>query len=68
MFRNRLPLISLVAICLFIAGCVSIESSPVSGNKRAYGYSWDQELKIGRDADKEIIAQYGLYDDQKLND
>lgn len=47
-------------------GCVSLQTSPVSGNKRVYGYSWQDELKLGRDADSEIIAQYGLYDDPEL--
>lgn len=40
--------------------------SPVTGKKRAYGYSWEQELQIGREADASIIAQYGLYDDPSL--
>lgn len=49
-------------------GCVSLQTSPVSGNKRVYGYSWQDELKLGRDADSEIIAQYGLYDDPELTE
>ncbi len=49
-------------------GCVSLQTSPVSGNKRVYGYSWQDELKLGRDADSEIIAQYGLYDDPDLTE
>lgn len=59
-------------IYLIIAGlilntaCVSLQVSPVSGNKRVYGYSWDKELQIGQEADSEIIAQYGLYDDEEL--
>lgn len=51
---------------LVLPSCVSIQTSPVSGNKRAYGYSWEEELKIGKDADSEIIAQYGLYDNDEL--
>ncbi len=56
----------IVVTTLFVPSCVSIQTSPVSGNKRAYGYSWQDELKIGKDADSEIIAQYGLYDDEEL--
>lgn len=52
---------------LVLPSCVSIQTSPVSGNKRAYGYSWQEELKIGKDADSEIIAQYGLYDNEELS-
>ncbi len=57
--------IALAAI-IFNAACVSFQTSPVSGNKRAYGYSWEQELQIGAEADQEIIAQYGLYEDASL--
>ena len=56
----------LVVTTLVLPSCVSIQTSPVSGNKRAYGYSWEEELKIGKDADSEIIAQYGLYDNEEL--
>lgn len=55
-----------VIAALMLPSCVSIQTSPVSGNKRAYGYSWEQELQIGKEADAEIIAQYGLYDDEEL--
>lgn len=51
---------------LVLPSCVSIQTSPVSGKKRAYGYSWEDEVKIGRESDSEIIAQYGLYDDEEL--
>lgn len=56
----------ILTTALVLPSCVSIQTSPVSGNKRAYGYSWEEELKIGKDADSEIIAQYGLYDDDEL--
>ena len=49
-----------------LTSCVSLQVSPVSGNKRVYGYSWAQELEIGQEADAEIITQYGLYDDDQL--
>ena len=56
----------ILAVGLVLPNCVSFQVSPVSGNKRAYGYSWEEELKIGKDADSEIIAQYGLYDNEEL--
>lgn len=55
-----------IAAIIFNSACVSFQTSPVSGNKRAYGYSWEQELQIGAEADQEIIAQYGLYEDAAL--
>ncbi|MCG8372932.1 MAG: M48 family metalloprotease [Balneolales bacterium] len=56
----------ILSFLLLISGCVSIQTSPVSGNKRIYGYSWNQELELGKQADSEIIAEYGLYDDPEL--
>ena len=47
-------------------GCVSFEESLVSGRKRAYGYTWAQEVEIGKEADASIIVQYGLYDNDEL--
>jgi len=38
----------------------------VTGKKRAYGYSWQQEIALGKEADPQIVAQYGLYDDDEL--
>lgn len=56
----------LVAAVILNTACVSLQVSPISGNKRAYGYSWEKEKQIGKESDSEIIAQYGLYDDQEL--
>jgi len=65
-YVRRRPLITfLVGAWLIVSGCV-VQRSPVSGKQRAYGYSWAQEEQIGREADPEIVAQYGLYDDPEL--
>ena len=53
---------------LMLTGCVSVERSLVSGRKRAYGYTWQQEVQLGKESDQAIIAQYGLYDDKELAD
>jgi len=63
--RYLAKIISVVLIVTTIPACVTFEQNPISGNKRAYGYSWEEEIKIGRDADREIIAQYGLYEDDE---
>ena len=62
---KRLLLLTLI---LFVPmqACVTLERSPITGKKRAYGYSWQEEIELGRDADKEITAQYGIYDDPEL--
>ncbi len=58
-------IILVVLVALFAEACV-VQRSPVTGRKRAYGYTWEQEKQIGAEADPQIIAQFGLYDDQAL--
>jgi predicted Zn-dependent protease len=56
---------SLVLIVVFLVACVT-ERSPVTGKRRAYGFSWNQELKMGQEADKQIMQEFGLYNDPEL--
>ena len=58
----------LTAAVLLNTACVTMQVSPVSGNKRVYGYSWEQEKQIGAESDQEIIRQYGIYDDPELTE
>ncbi|GMQ81650.1 MAG: M48 family metallopeptidase [Rhodothermia bacterium] len=70
---NKNPMRFLVAfltiplMAILISGCV-VSRNPLSGNKRAYGYSWQQEIQMGRDADKQIVSQYGMYGDDELTE
>jgi len=57
--------IVLLIATLFASGC-TIGVNPVSGNRRAYGYSWEEELRLGRQADQQIVQQYGLYDNEEM--
>lgn len=57
--------IPVLFISFFLSGCV-VQRSPVTGNKRAYGYTWEQELQIGKEADQQIQDQYGVYDNEEL--
>lgn len=50
---------------LLVSAC-SVQQSAISGSKRAYGYSWEQEKQIGKEADQQIQQQYGLYDSDDL--
>jgi predicted Zn-dependent protease len=50
---------------LFLGACVS-EPSAVTGKKQSFGYSWEQELQLGAEADKEITAEMGLYENPAL--
>ncbi len=56
-----------VLLILFVGSC-TVQKSPVTGSKRAYGYSWQQELEIGKEADKQIQQQYGVYDDEQVQE
>ena len=55
----------LAAATLFFAGCVS-EPSAITGEKKSFGYSWEQEIQLGAQADKELTEQMGLYEDPQI--
>lgn len=55
-----------LAILIFASSCV-VQESAITGSKRAYAYSWDQEIQIGGEVDQEIVAQFGLYQDEALD-
>ena len=65
--RSFVPVTVIPLIAVLIGGCV-VSRNPISGNKRAYGYSWQQEIQMGRDADRQIVSQYGMYDDDELTE
>jgi predicted Zn-dependent protease len=64
--KSILSNICLILILGFIVSACTIQRSAISGDKRAYGYSWDQEKQIGKDADQQIQQQYGVYDNDEL--
>jgi len=63
--RLVLPLLLMAAA--MGSGCVSTGTNPISGNTRAYGYSWEEEVKLGTEADQQIQQQYGVYDDEDVS-
>lgn len=62
----RWSFILVLIVGLVVMAC-SVQKSPVTGNKRAYGYNWEQELQIGKEADGQIQQEYGVYDDEELS-
>lgn len=67
--RTSLQLLTpvlLLILSLAATGCLSRGVNPVSGDKRAYGYSWERELELGQQADQQIQSQYGVYEDEEL--
>lgn len=63
MNRSLLPLL---LITVFLSGCAA-SVNPISG-RRAFNYAWSpsEEIQVGREADPQIVAQYGLYDDPEV--
>jgi len=54
-----------LSLIIFASAC-SVQKNPVSGNKRLMAYSWEEEVEIGRSVDKEIVAQYGVYNEPNI--
>lgn len=50
---------------LITSGC---SKNPVTGKKQLTFMSEQQEIALGKEADPQIIAQYGLYEDKVLQD
>lgn len=48
-----------------IAGCV-VQRNPVTGERRAYGWTWSQERQLGLQADGQIATEFGVYDDPEV--
>ncbi|MDZ7719917.1 MAG: M48 family metalloprotease [Balneolaceae bacterium] len=66
MVKSILKNTFLVLIVGLLVSACSIQKSAITGDKRAYGYSWNQEKQIGKDADQEIQQFYGLYSNDAL--
>lgn len=54
---------ALFATILFCSDCAK---NPVTGNRQLVLMSESQEIEMGKSADPQIIAQYGLYPDSSL--
>ena len=64
--RYLLLMLMAGALAAGTTGCVSTGTNPVSGNSRVYGYSWEEEQKMGAKSHKQIRAQYGFYDNDEV--
>lgn len=54
------------ALALVVAICSQCSKNPVTGKSQLVTMSTEQELSMGREADPQIIAQFGLYADSAL--
>lgn len=58
-------LFGLLLLLTFLTGCV-VQRSAITGHRRAYAYSWSEEVKMGKQANEQVKQQYGLYNDPSL--
>ncbi len=63
---KRYILISFMAATMLCIDSCAV--NPVTGKKQVVLMSEAQEIAMGQEADPQIIAQYGLYDDKSLQD
>ncbi|MBE2187593.1 MAG: M48 family metalloprotease [Rhodothermales bacterium] len=49
-----------------LTGCGTVSKDFVTGNDRALGYTWAQQVQIGRESDPQILAQFGAYPNESL--
>ncbi len=61
---KKIAKVSYLAAVLFLVQ--SCARNPVTGNRQVVLMSEEQELAMGKEADPQIIAQYGLYENQGL--
>ncbi|MFU8812261.1 MAG: M48 family metalloprotease [Balneolaceae bacterium] len=59
-------LIGFLSILLFASSC-AVQKNPVTGQTRLLAYTWSQEVEIGREVDQELVAQFGLFDDDAVS-
>jgi len=57
--------VCLLGLIVVLSGCVT-EPSALTGQNRSYGYTWQQELELGRKSDRDLIREMGLYPDDAL--
>ena len=60
-FRTAWPL--LLVLMVGVVGCAV---NPVTGQRQFVLFSESQEIQMGREADRDIVANLGLYEDEEL--
>ena len=63
----RTPRIAAALVGLLVlSGCGTTNTNFITGESQRGAYTWAQEVQLGREADGQIVAQYGVYDDAGL--
>ena len=66
MYRYRFVTPVFVLLLLMLAFVISCAVNPVTGKTELMLLSESDEIQLGQQSDKEVVAQYGLYDDAQL--
>ncbi len=56
----------LLALVVASTGCGVTSRDIVTGQRRGFGYSWAQQVQLGRESDPQIVSQFGQYDQRTL--
>ena len=56
----------LAPLLLSLAACGTTNRNLVTGENQRGAYSWQQEVQLGTEADQQIQAQFGVYDNPQL--
>jgi len=56
----------LILLPILFAACTVQESLVEGEGKEFYGYSWEEEVQLGSEADKQIQQQFGVYQNEKV--
>ncbi|MFN3596130.1 MAG: M48 family metalloprotease [Rubricoccaceae bacterium] len=59
------PLLALLLFALSASGCRTT-TNLITGESARGAYTWQQEVQIGREADPQIVAQFGLLENEAL--
>ena len=62
--RRYRPALLLAALAL--SGCGTTNTNFITGEDQRGAYTWEQEVQLGTEADQQISAQFGLYDDPEV--
>ena len=65
MILQRLAIQRRLLAVLFVslAGCGTTNRNLITGEDQRGAYSWQEEVQLGTEADQQIVAQFGLYDE-----
>lgn len=57
----------LLVLLPLLAACGTTNVNYVTGESQRGAYTWAQERQLGAEADQQIVAQFGVYDNQPLS-